>query len=349
MKRCDIIIPVWNELESTNKCIDHIISHTTYPFRLVIIDNGSQEPSICYLKKVKRELPETILIRNNDNLGFVKAVNQGIMMSDAPYICILNNDAYVTARWLTEMIAIIENKSTDIGLINPTSNVFVMDSCDGKQGEWQELDSCKGFCMLIKREIIDKVGMFDEVYGMGYFEEQDFSRRAMKAGYICARAKSSYVYHKDKLSFDKLGNRSEKFRRNEEIYTRKWGRKINVAFINGQNSIENKKDILYALLKKGHYLFIFHRKTEPLPVLKDHIRIKYFALENVFFACNVLFRLWKRRSKKKIEVIVTDKGFLSSFLSGAGFIHGADIVIGKGNDVVNICEVKSKERCNYGA
>ena len=108
---CDIIMPVWNELDTTKECIDSIVKHTHYPYRLVIIDNGSDIPTQDYLRELKSRKDINLeLIRNEENLGFVKAVNQGIRFSDASYICIMNNDTIATDGWLEEMVSIIVQK-----------------------------------------------------------------------------------------------------------------------------------------------------------------------------------------------------------------------------------------------
>ena len=74
--KCDIIIPVWNQLEVTKDCVDSIIRNTKYPFRLVIIDNASDKKTTDYLDSLKADKRlGLLLIRNEKNFGFVKAVN----------------------------------------------------------------------------------------------------------------------------------------------------------------------------------------------------------------------------------------------------------------------------------
>ena len=89
VKKCDIIIPVWNELESTKKCVEALKEHTRYPYRLIIVDNASDRPTREYLDGLREVFQDFLLIRNNTNLGFVKAVNQGMVSSDNSYMCLL--------------------------------------------------------------------------------------------------------------------------------------------------------------------------------------------------------------------------------------------------------------------
>ena len=99
---CDIIIPVWNQLTFTKDCLDSIFKNTVgVDYRIIIIDNASDDKTRDYLNGLKEARPNGItLIRNEKNLGFIKAVNQVIAASNAHYICLLNNDTLVTKGWL---------------------------------------------------------------------------------------------------------------------------------------------------------------------------------------------------------------------------------------------------------
>lgn len=346
MKKCDIIIPVWNELEATRECIEKLRNNTDYPYRLVIIDNGSDNPTQEYLEGLNSIFSDFLLIRNNINLGFVKAINQGISSSNDPYICILNNDAFVTEKWLIALIETIEHSPENIGIANPTSNVFGKESSDGGRYEWQEMDSCRGFCMLIKREVVNKIGLFDEIYGLGYFEEKDFSRRAVEAGYISVRAKSSFVYHKDRLSFDKIKERDEIFKRNETIYNKRWGRPLSLAFVvRKENELKEDEDTIYNLLDKGHRANIFINKNNfAKGVLKNHIEIRYFPISDLFFNYAILFKIWKRRHKKKIDIIIGNDAEIVKFFKRFNSIHKADVLNSRTDNIASFCETKTKER-----
>ena len=326
VKTCDIAIPVWNELESTKKCVERLKGFTRYPYRLTVVDNGSGNLVKGYLEGIKKDFLSYRLIRNEENLGFVKAVNQAMALSDADYFCVLNNDAYVSDGWLKDLIETVESGPGNIGLANPTSNIFGKSAPDGSAGEFQELDSCKGFCLLIKKEVIEKIGFFDEIFGMGYFEEKDFSRRAIEAGFICVRAKSSFVSHKDRLSFNKLKNRDEIFQRNELIYNERWGRPESIAFVaKDKKAIEDKKELIYYFLKKGDRINVFFPKNFPSPELKDHIEIRLFPMTEAFFFYATLFKIWKRRRKKKIGVIISETKEMNKFFNRFRFLHGARV------------------------
>lgn len=335
MKKADIIIPVWNELDSTKKCIDELVKNTSYPCRVIIIDNGSDAPTKDYLLSLKNTLEDYTLIRNDKNEGFVKAINNGFKNASSPYVCILNNDAYVSQNWLTNIIKTMEGGPNNIGIANPTSNVFGYDKVDDELYEFEELDSCKGFAMVIKKELIERVGLFDKVYGMGYFEEKDFSRKAKDLGYLSIRVKSSFVYHKDKLSFDKLPERDSIFKRNEATFNKRWGQSINIAFIikSGRDLESWRKIAIYKLLDKGHIVHIFYSEGKPELSLKEHINIKYHRIAKLLFRYTILLKILGRLKKKKIGMIIA-RGKTFEFFKKLKQLHDAGVFIDN-EEIVN--------------
>ena len=321
-------MPVWNELDSTRKCIDELVKNTSYPHSLIIIDNGSDNPTKEYLESLTKEIKDYTLIRNENNEGFVKAVNKGFKNAYSPYVCILNNDAYVSKNWLTNIIKTIEGGPNNIGIANPTSNVFGYEKADDELYEFEELDSCKGFAMVIKKELIEKIGFLDEVYGMGYFEEKDFSKKAKELGYISVRVKSSFVYHEDKLSFNKIKDRDSIFKKNEEIYNKRWGKPINIAFIikSGRDLESWRKLAVYKFLDRGHMVHIFYSEGKPGLSLKDHINIKYHYIFKPFFRYIVFLKIVERLKKKKISMIIA-RGKTFDFFKKLRKYHKADVFI----------------------
>jgi GT2 family glycosyltransferase len=331
--KCDIIIPVWNQPELTMNCIDSIFKNTNdVDYRIVIIDNASASETKTYLESLQGD-DSILLIRNETNLGFLKAANQGMRVSDAPYVCVLNNDAITTAGWLGEMIAVAES-SPAIGLVNPSSNTMGQKPDRGvdidefaadiksEPGSWEEIGSAIGFCMLIKRELIKKIGVFDEIYGMGNFEDTDYSRRAIKEGYICVRACSSYVYHKEGTSFGRDKKFDENFERNRQIYEFRWGRRKWIAYVlpsfDKGMLMMLERDVMPEA-RKGLWVWYFSDKNIDLP---QHSNI----IANIFTKNFYLRTLWKILTRKKhfSEIFVTDEVF-ANILKRMSFIHKARV------------------------
>jgi GT2 family glycosyltransferase len=238
---CDIIIPIWNQLPLTQRCLEAVRKKTQTPHRLILIDNGSEEGTRKYLEGLAESPSWTgVLVRNEKNRGYIQAVNQGLKTSTGPYICLLNNDIVVTIGWLERMIE-FAGSHPEAGLVNPQQNhdpgkpmpedlEGFAASQAGARGGWMELDHCTGGCLLIKREVIEKIGFLEEAYGQGYYEDNDFSRRAQKAGYRCLRLLDTYVWHDIEGSFRHDPERGEKRKKNEALYHSRWGSPLRIIY-----------------------------------------------------------------------------------------------------------------------
>jgi O-antigen biosynthesis protein len=298
--KCDIIIPVWNEYALTKKCLESISENTEIPYRLILIDNASSGETACYLEKISTDNNKVVLIKNKENLGFPKAVNQGILLSKSPYLCVLNNDTEVYKGWLSEMIKVAESDA-GIGIVNPASNnTGHPKPLNAFSGEHIEISACIGFCMLIKREVIEKVGNFDEIFSPGNFEDTDFSRRAVKAGYKCVIAKGAYVYHVQNTGFKKIKDRDARFENNLDIFNKRWGEIKRVAYI-----VKNaNKDKIGALEKSirnwlngGHWVYVFIRTGSLKPDIGNHGSLRVIEIRRFMFDLKVSWKIFTRKKK----------------------------------------------------
>jgi len=344
---CDIIIPVWNEREATAGCVDSIAGHTDYPYRLIVIDNGSDKDTAGYLLALSKKYgPRMRLIRNEKNLGFVRAANQGMRISSAPYLCLMNNDTIATDGWLEEMVSVMES-GPKIGIVNPSSNTFGQapsrdESIDayaarsrGSSGRTQELYACRGFCALIRRNVIERVGLFDEAFKTGYFEETDLSCRARAAGFEIVRAKGSYVYHEEGLSFKGLKERETLFAGNEKIFFERWGRPIRIGcFIDKAGSEERIDRLAAAAARNGHQVFVFLKKGLPWPIGLDHINIRRVDLGSLFFGPAAVYSVLRRKRKKALELLIAEDRTLGGLFKRMKALHGSEVMIGPEADAV---------------
>lgn len=335
--RCDIVIPVWNQPELTKECVDSIIKHTgNVDYRLIIIDNASNDETKHYLEGLKGVLAQKLLlVRNENNLGFVRAANQGMRLSDAPYVCLLNNDTLVTGSWLEEMIK-VAGSYPQIGLVNPSSNnlgqkpakdesIYTYAERLKKDSEkFFELGSAIGFCMLVKREIIDRIGVFDEIYGMGNFEDTDYSRRVIKEGFLCVRAPCAYVYHREGTSFGRDEIFDENFERNRQIYEFRWGKRRWIAYV--LNPVDEyvltkfKKDALNTA-RNGFWVWSFSKGRLDIPRHSNIIAAEFHK----FFYIKTLFKILFKK-KKFSEIYVTDER-LVKVLEIFSFMHKARVYL----------------------
>ena len=228
--RCDLVIPVYNALRSTRACLASVRRFAPAWARVVVVNDASGPETTAFL----RAQEGIVLLENEENLGFVKTANRGLLFSDAPWVCLLNSDTLLTEGALERMVAGCE-KDPAIALATPLSNGAVNLSVKLPEGEdvfsfgrrvgrtsparYPDAVTVVGFCLLVKRDLIASVGVFDEVFGRGYCEETDLHYRARAAGRRCVVADDVWIHHRHGGSFTD-GN--ERTARNMEILMGRW-------------------------------------------------------------------------------------------------------------------------------
>jgi len=240
-----IIILTFNALQYTKKCVRSIQQHTVYPYEIIFVDNASTDGTAKYLRKIVRKHDNFSLIENKENKGFAAGNNQGMAVARGDYILLMNNDVVVTPGWLDRMISCAE-KSPDIGMVGPVSNYvsgpqlvddvkyntsslaglneFAAKRAEKYSGRSRRILRVVGFCMLTKRAVVDKIGGLDSRYGLGNFEDDDFSLRAALAGFGSCIAEDCFIHHFGNRTFigAKIDYR-ESLLKNWEIFKEKWG------------------------------------------------------------------------------------------------------------------------------
>jgi len=240
-KLVSIIILTCNELEYTKQCVESILAHTQHPYELIFVDNGSGDDSPAYLAG----LPNARVIRNETNLGFPKGCNQGLAVARGDYVLLLNNDTIVTPGWLSRLVVVAESDPR-IGLVGPVSNCVSgpqqveasyqtaaeMQEAAAKlaqehRGTLVEVERLVGFCLLIKREVLDKVGALDERYGLGLFEDDDLCLRARQVGYRLVYAPEVFIHHFGSRTFAGLGiDGAQALESSKRQFEQKWGLRL---------------------------------------------------------------------------------------------------------------------------
>lgn len=231
LKTVDIIICVYNAYEDVKRCIESVLKYTSEPYRIIIVDDNSEELTASYLRSVAENNVKIKLVRNESDLhGYTYVANIGLRIADADYCVMLNSDTIVSERWIDNMVACGES-DTQIGVVGPLSNTASWQSVPkliDDDGDWchnvipegftvsmvakmiesnsgkiyPQVPLLNGFCLMIKREVIDKIGYFDEEnFGRGFAEEDDYNTRAVKAGFKLAIADDTYIYHAQSKSY----------------------------------------------------------------------------------------------------------------------------------------------------
>jgi GT2 family glycosyltransferase len=332
----DIIILTWNQKQILADCVESFITHTKVPCRLIIIDNASSDGTREYLATLKRtDTIELKILLNSENLGFVEGMNQGIAISDAPYVCLANNDLTFTKGWLEEIISVFESNKA-IGVLNPSSNnLGVRSSIDLEidafsselqkefKGVFVEMPFCIGFCMVIRREVIEKVGGFSKEFSPFFYEDTDYSLKVSQAGYLIGVAKGAYVLHKEHVSVNKLGSKKEAyFLKSREVFQKKWGRILRMLFVVADDAaIDSILLQAIDLARSGNYVWIAVKRLRETSSeifrqrkLTEHSGVSFFSYSNI------LHLSWKVIIKKKrYDAVITKSAFLRSIFSFLGY------------------------------
>ncbi len=192
----DIILLTYNDIDDTRKCIDHLYEHTS-DFELIIVDNGSTDGTVEYLKDIEQD--NLILHLSPKNLGCVMGRNFAYTLSkDAEYICFLDNDQFVMDGWVESYMSYIEKGYDIIGFEGWQMRENFTPYKKVSKGENYHYVGCGG--MFLKRKVIDDIGLFDLQYNPMYFEDPDFCWRANGAGYrICWNEEQRIIHKPHKL------------------------------------------------------------------------------------------------------------------------------------------------------
>ncbi|WP_003540180.1 glycosyltransferase [Desulfotomaculum nigrificans] len=253
-----IIIPCFNRLQLTKLCINSILAHTFVPFELILINNGSTDETKDYFNELIAMVPRVRVIHNRKNLGFGRACNQGMEIAAGDYMLILNNDVVVTDGWLSRMLA-VGDAYKQIGIVGPLSNCVAgvqlvnnvpYHDLTGMHDFARQLAvqnatlgfttiRVVGFCMLIKREVVEKIGGFDPRFGLGNFEDDDFCLRACIAGYQVWVAQDVFIHHFGGATFSSAGiDRRYSVEDNWEKFKDKWAIEATRSIFQGYNAAE---------------------------------------------------------------------------------------------------------------
>ena len=220
----DIIIPIYNAYDDLYKCLQSVYQYTDLvENRLILINDNSSDTRIePYLNSQTKE--NVIIIHNKENKGFSNNINLGMAQSKERDVLLLNSDTIVTKNWVEKIVECAYSDRA-IGTVTPLSNnatlcsvpnfceenslpegmnvdqaAAIIEECSLRK--YPRITVAHGFCMFVKREVINAIGNFDaETFGRGYGEENDFCNRAEQMGYIHVMCDDTYIYHSGTKSF----------------------------------------------------------------------------------------------------------------------------------------------------
>jgi GT2 family glycosyltransferase/Tfp pilus assembly protein PilF len=224
MKTASIIIPVHNQKELLEKCINSLIKKTKNSFQLILVDDSSNIETSTYCKKLRDQDIVSCYLQNQKPMGFSYSCNRGLRAFKSDYYCLLNSDTEIgTYNWLEKIINVGESDK-DIGILGVVSNNatsqsvpsegnllpnFTVDSFSNlieilTENNNPEVPLINGFCYIIKNSALEKVGFFDEKKYPHYGSEDNYTFLAAKKGFKSVIVDSVFVYHKSNCSYKGL-------------------------------------------------------------------------------------------------------------------------------------------------
>jgi GT2 family glycosyltransferase len=214
----EVIVPNWNGMRVLPRSLESLARQTFCGFRVTVVDNGSKDGSVEYLREQWKEVRVLALPRN---FGFCTAVNHAIRRSPADLIALLNNDAEAEPEWL-EALFLAARKypragsfaskilmAGNRGRIESAGDFVKKDACGANRGrgeedkgqyeQEEEVFSASAAAALYRHRLFEKVGLFDEAF-FAYFEDVDLGFRAQRFGFSCVYVPGARAVHLGKAS-----------------------------------------------------------------------------------------------------------------------------------------------------
>lgn len=240
---CDVLIPVYNALPQTARCIQSVLKYSTVPYRLVLINDGSDWATTAYLREIAAVHSHVILLENEKNIGFLGTVNRALAyglntkeLEIPKFKLILNSDTIVSKGWLEafdrcfssdERIGLataVSNNAENISVQIPEGhNVHTMAEAAAKtvlEPRYPDVTTAVGFCMAVRSNLLSEVGLFDEAFAPGYGEESDYHFKVLCKGYRSVVVSDCFVYHENHASFS--SDKAALVEKNRPIFDYRW-------------------------------------------------------------------------------------------------------------------------------
>ena len=231
-----IVVPIYNALSDVKNCLTSLLeANLLKQTKVILMDDCSNKETQNYLQKFANKHSNFKLCRNNQNLGFIKNCNKGIDLAKGDIVVLLNSDTKVPLGFDKRVLQCFKSDK-NIALASPLSiHSGFFKIPENKKYQLPQIDKIvqktsenkyplitpEGFCYALRKEVTDKIGKLDEIFGMGYCEEDDLDMRALLHGYRTVLIDNLIVYHKSHASFSSE-KREEILERNVIKFKRRW-------------------------------------------------------------------------------------------------------------------------------
>jgi GT2 family glycosyltransferase len=200
-----VVMPVFNQLALTRACLDSLRG-TSEPFELAVVDNASTDGTAAFF--ARWTLPFRLRYhRNADNVGLIRALNQGAGLATGDVLCFLHNDTEMRdVRWLARLRAALDEPGVGLaglygarrlrrdGRYVGRTIVHALDGGAPLHSATVEVAAVDGVCLTLRRSVLEAAGGFDEAYGFFHGYDRDLSFAVREAGHRCVVVNAPFVH-----------------------------------------------------------------------------------------------------------------------------------------------------------
>lgn len=380
-KSVSAVVCAHNALADVKLCLDSVKEHRSGNFGLILVDDGSDQDTRKLLKDFSENNRSWVkLIRHANPKGYTKAANAGMKASNAELTILLNSDTIVAKDWYQKMADAVFN-THGAGIVGPMSSAASTQSLPHYKGNRSQtavnqlpsdmsiedmnlfcektsvnyiprVPLVHGFCFGITRDVLDKIGYFDEVnFPRGYGEENDYCFRAANAGFGLVIATNTYIYHSKSKTFKDDKQRSELMQSGAIALVRKHGdRRIYRAVLTMEQQpiLSRLRKLSQVLYTKDYIYNVNHSFPVVSPKMADILEdLQYDELRSTLVGLNKRLVNWDKlklqKRSKLVSVVVLVYGHLEmtkrcieSIMSSKTSIGYELLVIDNGSDLSTI-------------
>lgn len=253
--RVSVVIPVHNNWKMTESCLRSLVLNpSSTPHEIIVVDDASSDETSNRLSKIMGIRVVTLA----ENVGFLRAVHEGVASCTAPYIALLNNDTIVRHGWLDALVTTLDEDPTvgmvgsmllyPTGVLQEAGSAIFRDGSGINVGKWdrvsrdvykniREVDYCSGASLLLRQSVWIKTGGFDLSYAPAYYEETDLSFATRAAGYRVMFQPKSQIFHFEGGTYgtDESPVKQELMSTNRQRFIAKWSSEMGEQWTAGHD------------------------------------------------------------------------------------------------------------------